>query len=118
MGQVSGETGFILRIQTTERCPLSGAKQTRQRATVAAAYDAVDGATNSIGPKRTQEHAISQAFSQRGKTLTYQIEASSFPNWCGVTQKREFSISGDELRFSNSASSSGATVVGVLKKVR
>jgi hypothetical protein len=44
-GQVSGETGFILRILIAERCPLSGAKQTRQRATVAAANDAVDGAT-------------------------------------------------------------------------
>jgi hypothetical protein len=45
VGQVSDQTGFILRILITERCPLSGAKQTRQRATVAAANDAVDGAT-------------------------------------------------------------------------
>ena len=37
---VSSETGFILRILITERCPLSGAKQTRQRATVPAANDA------------------------------------------------------------------------------
>ncbi|MGA9895240.1 MAG: hypothetical protein WBQ55_23485, partial [Xanthobacteraceae bacterium] len=42
VGQVSDQTGFILRILITERCPLSGASQ---RATVAAANDAVDGAT-------------------------------------------------------------------------
>ena len=57
------------------------------------------------------------AVNEADKTLTFQLEASSFPNWYGVTQKRPFSISGDELRFTNAAGSSGGSVLAVLKRI-
>ena len=41
------------------------------------------------------------------KTLTYQIERSSYPNWDGTEQKRPFTVTADELRYTNPAPSSG-----------
>jgi hypothetical protein len=43
-----------------------------------------------------------------GKTLTYQIERSSFPNWDGAEQKRPFTVTATELRYTNATPSSGA----------
>ena len=57
------------------------------------------------------------AVNEEDKTVTFQIEASSFPNWYGAVQKRPFSISGDELRFTNAAGSSGGSVLAVLKRL-
>lgn len=54
---------------------------------------------------------------ENSKVINFEIEASSFPNWDGVTQKRPFSISGDELRFTNSSGSSGGAVLVVLKRL-
>lgn len=55
---------------------------------------------------------------EAAKTINFQIEGSSFPNWDGVTQTRPFSISGDELRFTNSSGSSGGKVLVVLKRMK
>ena len=33
------------------------------------------------------------------KTVTFHIEISSFPNWNGIEQKRPFTITGDELKW-------------------
>ena len=52
-----------------------------------------------------------------GKILTLELEASTFPNWDGVVQKRPFTITGDELRFTNSGGSSGGSVLAVLKRL-
>lgn len=38
---------------------------------------------------------------ETAKTITWSIDAATFPNWYGVTQQRHFSIDGDELRFTN-----------------
>ena len=43
------------------------------------------------------------------KSFTVQIEAATFPNWTGATQKRGLSISGDDLTFINAAGSSGGS---------
>lgn len=51
------------------------------------------------------------------QTISWSIDASSFPNWYGVTQKRHFSINGDELRFTNQVGSSGGSVLAVLKRL-
>lgn len=51
------------------------------------------------------------------KTLTMELEASTFPNWDGVVQKRSYTISGDELRFTNNVGSSGGSVLAVLKRL-
>jgi hypothetical protein len=54
---------------------------------------------------------------ETAKAINFELEASSFPNWDGVSQKRPFSISGDELRFTNSSGSSGGGVLVVLKRL-
>ena len=53
---------------------------------------------------------------ETAKTINFDIEGSSFPNWDGVTQKRPFTITGDELRFTNTSGSSGGGVLVVLKR--
>ncbi|MEI9925831.1 MAG: lipocalin-like domain-containing protein [Bradyrhizobium sp.] len=55
---------------------------------------------------------------ENAKAIHFEIEGSSFPNWDGVTQKRPFSISDDELRFTNSSGSSGGAVLVVLKRLK
>jgi Lipocalin-like domain len=55
---------------------------------------------------------------ESAKAINFELEASSFPNWDGVTQKRPFSISGDELRFTNSSGSSGGAVLVVMKRLK
>ena len=40
------------------------------------------------------------------RTIVSKIEGSTFPNWTGETQKRPFTISGDELTISNPLTSS------------
>jgi len=51
------------------------------------------------------------------KTITFHIETSTFPNWNGVEQKRPFTLTGDELRWTTAASSGGSAEV-VLKRVK
>ncbi|MGJ7915354.1 lipocalin-like domain-containing protein [Massilia sp. LXY-6] len=50
------------------------------------------------------------------KTLTFHIEASTFPNWNGIEQKRPFSINRDELKWVTPAASSGGSAEVVLKR--
>ena len=55
---------------------------------------------------------------ENAKTINFELEASSFPNWDGVVQKRPFSISGDEMRFTNSSGSSGGSVLVILQRLK
>jgi hypothetical protein len=48
-------------------------------------------------------------------TITFSIDASTFPNWNGAVQRRPFTIRGDELRWRTAASSGGSAEV-VLKR--
>lgn len=52
------------------------------------------------------------------KTITFQIETSTFPNWNGTEQKRPFNIVGDELTWRTPASSGGGTAEVVLKRAK
>ena len=52
------------------------------------------------------------------KTCTYHIEGSTFPNWVGEDQKRVLTLTGDELRETNPAASTGGSAVLVWKRVR
>lgn len=52
------------------------------------------------------------------KAITFHIEASTFPNWNGIDQKRPFSISGDELKWVTPSASSGGSAEVVLKRVQ
>ena len=52
------------------------------------------------------------------KTIVYRIEASTFPNWSGVEQKRQFTITGDELTYVVPSASVGGTGEIVLRRAK
>lgn len=51
------------------------------------------------------------------KTITFHIETSTFPNWNGIEQRRPFTLTGDELKWTTAASSGGTAEV-VLKRAK
>ena len=51
------------------------------------------------------------------KTITFHIETSTFPNWNGAEQKRPFTITGDEFKWTTAGSSGGLAEV-VLKRAK
>lgn len=48
---------------------------------------------------------------EAGKTITFVIDTSTFPNWNGTTQKRPVTVNGDELRWQTPGSSGGLAEV-------
>lgn len=52
------------------------------------------------------------------KTITFQIQTSTFPNWNGVEQKRPFTLVGDELKWTTPAASGGGLGEVMLKRTR
>jgi hypothetical protein len=50
------------------------------------------------------------------KTLTFKIETATFPNFDGIEQKRPFTVTGDELKYTVPAASGGGTVTTVWKR--
>jgi len=44
---------------------------------------------------------------EKDKAFTFHIEASTYPNWDGTAQKRPFTISGDELKYTNPVATAG-----------
>jgi len=49
-------------------------------------------------------------------SVTVQIEGATFPNWVGTSQKRTYTISGDEMILKNPTGSGGGAVTVVLKR--
>jgi hypothetical protein len=57
--------------------------------------------------------------SNRAKTFTVHIEGTTFPNWIGTDQKRPFTISGGELKWTTPITSLGSgTAVDVWKRAK
>ena len=52
----------------------------------------------------------------KDKTITFNVEASTFPNWDGATFKRPFKVSGDQLTYTNNAPSDGSAANDVVWK--
>ena len=50
------------------------------------------------------------------KTITFNVEASSYPIWDGTALKRTFKVSGDQLTYTNAAPSSGGAAQDVVWK--
>jgi hypothetical protein len=50
--------------------------------------------------------------------ISFQGETSTYPNWNGSLQKRAFSVSGDELKYGDAASSAGGRVELVWRRAR
>jgi hypothetical protein len=50
---------------------------------------------------------------EAGKSFTFQIQSSTYPNWSNTAQKRAFSIAGEELTYTDPNASAGgrATVI-------
>ena len=55
---------------------------------------------------------------EASKTITFQIEASTFPNWNGTAQERPFTVTGDELTWRTPASTGSGTAEVVLKRAK
>ena len=55
---------------------------------------------------------------EKDKSFTAHVESSTYPNWNGTNQKRAFSISGDELKWSVAAASVGGSAELVWKRVK
>lgn len=45
---------------------------------------------------------------ENARTFTVHVEGGTFPNWVGTDQKRIFSVTGDELKYTNTNRSAGA----------
>jgi hypothetical protein len=57
--------------------------------------------------------------SETDNTVTVHIESCSFPNWNGIDQKRSFTISGDELKWSIPTTTLGSgTALDVFKRAK
>jgi hypothetical protein len=52
------------------------------------------------------------------RTLILHMEGSTFPNWNGTDQRRTFTVSGDELRWSTPAASGGGSAELVWKRAK
>jgi len=70
--------------------------------------------------KATVEGSLgySGTYSVSGKTLIFKIEASTYPNAEGTEQKRSFTLTGDELKYTNPAPTISGTAEVVLKRVK
>jgi len=55
---------------------------------------------------------------ERAKTLSFQIQGCSFPNWTGTDQKRSFTLTGDEMTWSAASGSSGKPIRAVWKRAK
>jgi hypothetical protein len=69
--------------------------------------------------KATVEGSISYfgTYSVNGTDLTLRVEGSTFPNWIGTDQKRiNLSVTGDELKYTNTAPSGGGTATPLVWK--
>ena len=66
------------------------------------ASGARDNATaeeNKMVTSGTIAHFGKYTIDDGGKTITFHIETSTFPNWDGTTQKRALKVSGDTLSY-------------------
>lgn len=62
-------------------------------------------------------HFGNYSLNEADMTITFHIETSTFPNWNGVEQKRPFTLTANELKWTTAASSGGTAEV-VLKRAK
>jgi lipocalin-like protein len=64
-------------------------------------------------------HFGSYAVSEADKTITFRIATSAHPNWDGTEQKRSYTLSGDELKYTvGTAAVGGGTATLVWKRAK
>ncbi len=57
-------------------------------------------------------------YSVNDNTLIFKIESATFPNWNGAEQKRPFTLTGDDLRYTLAVASGGGSVTINWKRVK
>lgn len=55
---------------------------------------------------------------EAGKSITFHIQTSTFPNWNGTDQKRPFTIAGDTLKWMTPSSTGTGVAEVVLQRAR
>jgi len=68
--------------------------------------------------QRSIAHFGRYTINEADKTITFQIQTSTFPNWNGAEQKRPFALAGDELRWTTPAASGGGSGEVVLRRAK
>ena len=63
-------------------------------------------------------HFGKYSVNEADRTFTFQVENSSFPNWEGTAQKRPFTITAEQLKYSVAAASGGGSGEVVWKRVK
>lgn len=64
-------------------------------------------------------HFGTYSYSDKDKTHTLHIKASTFPNWTGESQARRLTVTGDTMHWVNAAVSTGAGTLEItLKRVK
>ncbi len=63
-------------------------------------------------------HFGAYSVDDNNKTIVFRIEASTFPNWSAAEQKRQFTITGDELTYVVPSASVGGTGETVLRRAK
>jgi len=54
----------------------------------------------------------------KDKTFTFHVETSTYPNWDGTTQKRSYTVTGDELKYTTPVASGGGRADLVWKRIK
>ncbi|MGO4551989.1 lipocalin-like domain-containing protein [Lysobacter sp. 2RAF19] len=62
-------------------------------------------------------HYGTLAIDERAGVLVFSIEGSSFPNWEGTTQKRQYTLDGAQLRYKVPPRADGSIPVSVWQRV-
>jgi hypothetical protein len=62
-------------------------------------------------------HFGTYSISPDGKALILKVEGGTWPSWIGAEQKRDFTIAGDELKYTVAASLGGTSEL-VYKRVK
>ena len=63
-------------------------------------------------------HFGTLSVSTADKTFTFKVVSATFPNWNGTEQKRPFTITGDQLRYTAAAASGGGTATVVWRRAK
>ena len=62
-------------------------------------------------------HYGTMAIDERAAVLVFYIEGSSFPNWEGTTQRRQYTLDGAELRYKVPPRADGSIPVSVWQRL-
>jgi len=63
-------------------------------------------------------HFGTYTVNEKEGSFSVRPEASTYPNWVGIDQKRSFSVSKDELKITNPSGSRGGTSTLIWKRAR